>query len=209
MITKDDWNAALDEWIATERERLGGPPTPAEIAAFVNGELPKADSERVQELLVYYPELRPLPAKPVRRAPAVLRYLPIAASIVIAMFFFLPRRTPNEPFVIDVKHELRATHVRGRDVPSPPYELPPDEPRSVLAAVLSDPPHDPAYRVEIVDLATGIPLWKSSRVQPNDDAIEVSIPHEFLHAGTYRLDVYGIDRDGLHLRDSYRLRATK
>lgn len=39
-------------------------------------------------------------------------------------------------------------------------------------------------------------------------AIEVEIPRAFLHAGTYRLDVYGIDRDGAHLRESYRLRAT-
>jgi hypothetical protein len=204
MITKDDWNAALDAWVAGERERLGGPPRPEEIAAYVRGELPRAEASRVQSLLVYYPELTPFLTKKPRRRPAVLRYLPIAAVVALA-FFMIPRR--DAPFAIESKHELHAIELRGRGV-APPYELPLNEDRLVLAAFLSESPRDPAYRIEII--RNDERIWTSHDVQPTrEGALEVAIPRGFLHAGLYRLDIYGVDRHGSYLRDSFLIHATK
>ena len=210
MITKDDWNAALDTWVAAERERLGGPPAPAEIVAYVRGELPAEDAERVQELLVYYPDLTPLLSKKVRRRPAVLRYLPIAATVAFVLCV-VPWHRPEPSFAIEPKHELHAVQLRGRGPVPPPFELPADEDRYVLSVFLSEPPHDPAYRVEIVEAAGGDPVWRSPDIQTDDDgAIELHVlSRGFRGGGIYRIDIYGVDAAGSHLRDSYPVRATK
>jgi hypothetical protein len=67
MITKSDWQAVNEQMMAAQRRRLGGPPSAEEVLAYVRGELAPADAERVQDLLVCYPELARAMAEPFPR----------------------------------------------------------------------------------------------------------------------------------------------
>jgi hypothetical protein len=60
MTRKADWEAAAEMFMSAERKRLGGPPTPDEVVAYLRGELPPREAARVRSLLVYYPELTDL-----------------------------------------------------------------------------------------------------------------------------------------------------
>lgn len=57
MMNRSDWEAVRDRLIAADQARLGEPPTVDEILAYERGELSKEDAERVQQLLIAYPEL--------------------------------------------------------------------------------------------------------------------------------------------------------
>lgn len=56
-MTNEDWAAAEDDYMREERERLGGPPAPEEVAALLRGELSDSEAVRIRALCVYYPEL--------------------------------------------------------------------------------------------------------------------------------------------------------
>ena len=221
MITKNDWDQALESWVAAERERLGGPPAPKEVAAFLRGELPHGEAARVRALLVYDPELTSLLDKPAAAPRPVLRRLmPLAAGLVIAVLGALQiqsrieiarlARERSEPYIHQTRHELRALQFRGGGAAPPVFELPAGEERYLIVPILSDAAHDPRYRIEIKDLseAGAKTVWSADRVQPVEGAFAVSVPRDFLLAGPYQLDVYGVDDEGAHLRDRYRLRVT-
>jgi len=57
MMNRSDWQAVRDALIADDRARLGEPPSVDELLAYERGELSKENAERVQQLLVAYPEL--------------------------------------------------------------------------------------------------------------------------------------------------------
>ncbi len=57
MMNRSDWNAVRDTLIADDRAKLGELPTVEEILAYERGELSQEDAERVQQLLIAYPEL--------------------------------------------------------------------------------------------------------------------------------------------------------
>lgn len=57
MMNRSDWQAVRDVLIAGDRAKLGEPPTVDELLAYERGELSKEEAERVQQLLVAYPEL--------------------------------------------------------------------------------------------------------------------------------------------------------
>jgi hypothetical protein len=57
MMNRSDWNAVRETLIADDRAKLGDPPTVDELLAYERGELSQEDTERVQQLLVAYPEL--------------------------------------------------------------------------------------------------------------------------------------------------------
>lgn len=57
MTNKSDWQAARDAMLADDRARLGEPPTAEKLLAYERGELPEKEAERIQQLLVAYPEL--------------------------------------------------------------------------------------------------------------------------------------------------------
>jgi len=207
-MSRNDWDAALDEWVAEERERLGGPPEPEEVVAFLRGELPEADAARVQALLVYYPELTPLLDEKVERKRPAMRWLPLAASLLIAVIavvqLMTSRREPHPPYVMAAKHELRSEQTRGGETKSPPpYVLPEGEEQYRLAPVLSDPPHDPAYRLEVVYLSDEAPkrVWMSGLVQP---PFEIVVPREFLRDGLYQLNILGVDGARTHVVEQFR-----
>lgn len=54
-ITKEAWLAAADDFSRMEFERLGGPATPEEVAAYAAGELTEQEAARVRTLLVCDP----------------------------------------------------------------------------------------------------------------------------------------------------------
>jgi hypothetical protein len=57
MMNRSDWNAFRDALIADDQAKLGEPPTVDELLAYERGELSHEDAERVQQLLIAYPEL--------------------------------------------------------------------------------------------------------------------------------------------------------
>lgn len=203
-MSKHDWDAALDEWVAEERERLGGPPEPEEVVAFLRGELPEADAARVQALLVYYPELTSLLEERVERKSSSMRWLPVAASLLIAVVAVV-QLTPSkqQPYVIAAKQELRSVMMRGGATPAVTL---PDQERWHLAPVLTGPPDDPAYRLEIVDLSDDTPrrIWISGFVQP---PFEIVVPRAFLRDGLYQLNVLGVDGARSHVVEQFRFRT--
>lgn len=201
MITKHDWDDALDAWTAGERERLGGPPAAEEIVAYRNGELSRADAARVRALLVYYPELTPFVRRP--RKLAWLRPYAAAATVTVAMLGTVVVQLQHRiamPAVHSARHELEAFRTRG---PGLVHELPAGERRYHIVAVPSEPPDAGEYRLEIV--RDSDVLWSARGVRPVDDAFDISIPGEFLEPGTYTLNVY----DERHLIERYTLRVVE
>lgn len=68
MITKSDWLTVREQLMNEERRSLGAPPTADELLAYRRGELDEAETERMRELLVAYPEfaralVEPFPAE--------------------------------------------------------------------------------------------------------------------------------------------------
>lgn len=56
MITKSDWDAVRQQFLADERRR-GEPPTSEEMLAYMCGELSPEQEEQMRERLIGYPEL--------------------------------------------------------------------------------------------------------------------------------------------------------
>lgn len=80
-MDKNDWIAASEELVADERERLGPPPSAAEVRAYLRGELPPEEAERIRDLLVCYPDLAlSLTAAPGEGAARILSDEELAAN---------------------------------------------------------------------------------------------------------------------------------
>lgn len=191
MITNHDWDAALDGWIAAERERLGGSPTPEEVVAFTSGELRRADAARVRALLVLDPELTALLEETAPRSFA--RQFAIAASVMVAILGAALVQTVREqrkPFVYASRHVLENPHQRGAVTPRV-FELPANEEQYLIELQLPDDASDPEYRIEITDPQHSTILWSAAHVQP---PLAISIPHALLGARTYRINVRGQTR---------------
>jgi hypothetical protein len=65
----------------------------------------------------------------------------------------------------------------------------------LLVAPLLGEKHFESYRIELISAATGDsqPLWVSSSLQPRQEGtFEILVPREFLVAGKYRLELYGL-----------------
>jgi len=195
MITKHDWDAALDRWIDGERERLGGPPTPEEVVAFTRGELSPRESARVRALLVYYPELTPLldDAIPPRDSAFVWRDSrpgAIAAAFIIAVLsvlLVLQVKHGREPFAY-TRHTVDLRNSRG-GTELHIYALPSNEEQHLLDVLLPDDLSYHAYRVEITDARRAEIVWSAADLRA---PFSISIPRSFLKPGTYRMDVYGL-----------------
>lgn len=197
MSTKSDWEAAAEDFMAAERERLGGPPAPEEVVAYARGELPEADAARVRSLLIYYPELTSVLTEP---APLVeishRRITPASAWAAAASVLFIMSaglgvqvqrmsHELNEPHVIST-HGLRRTQPT-RGPRQQPNRLAADEKNSVF--VLEDLPED-TRRIELMNGTTRV--WTATVVPHEDEPVQVSVPRG-LAPGTYRLDAYGAD----------------
>jgi hypothetical protein len=196
MITKQDWDTALDRWIVRERERLGGPPSPEEVVAFTRGELPQRESARVRALLVYYPELTPLlddaiPPRVSALAWRDARLGAIAAAFIIAVLsvmLVLQMKHDREPFAYTSRHTVDLRNSRG-GTEWHIYALPSNEEQVLLDVLLPEDLPYRAYRVEITDVRQSKIVWSAAELRA---PFSISIPRKFLRPGTYRLDVYGI-----------------
>ncbi len=198
MITKNDWNDALDAWVEEERERLGGPPSPEEVVAYVSGALAPPDAARVRALLVYYPEMTDLLDERIEapRAPwrsEALRFYAIAATFVIAVLtgvIVQQQREITRPVVHSSRYTLTAFHSRGT---APVQEMIAGERQYRVVAIPSKRLTESHYDVEI-RRGTEV-LWRERDVAPLDNAFDITIPGRFLRVGQYKLDVYsGEDR---------------
>lgn len=215
MITKNDWDAAAEEFMLAERERLGGPPTPEEVIAYSRGELSEADATRVRALLVYYPDLADIldePAPPVRAKFSVARALPIAAAVLFAIFAGISQwqvqrltRERDAPRVLGERHALMPLQQRRGASEGTPYLLPARQKSSQLELLVNDTRTYPAYRVSIVD-ARGKEQWSAPIERTQDNTFELSVFHAFLGEGTYRIRVYGVQNDSEELLQSYAIR---
>jgi hypothetical protein len=196
MITKHDWDSALDRWIDGERERLGGPPSPEEVIAFTRGELPQRESARVRALLVYYPELTPLLDDAIPpRAPELAwrdaRLGAIAAAFIIAVLgvlLVLQVRHDREPFAYTSRHTLDLRNSRG-GTEWHIYALPANEDQYLLDVLLPEDLPYRAYRVDLTDVRQSKVVWTTADLRA---PFSISIPRSFLRPGTYRMDVYGL-----------------
>ncbi|HEX8253628.1 MAG TPA: hypothetical protein VF846_10790 [Thermoanaerobaculia bacterium] len=222
MITKNDWDAALDAWIIAERERLGGPPTPDEVVAYTRGELMPAEAARVRALLVYYPELTelltyktPAPAqlKPKR---TFRQIMPLAAGLLIALLTILlvqsrwelarAARGSDEPYVHQTRHVLQAVRSRGPSINAPVHELPSAEERYLLALVIEERNYR-AFRIDIVHTSDEKVVRTANALQTADGTIELSVPRHLIADGTYRIDVRGLERANAYLLESFHVRV--
>jgi len=69
MIEKSEWQSANRQLAAEDRQRLGDPPTAEEMAAYSRGEMSEGEKERIQDLLVAYPELARMYSAPFTEEP--------------------------------------------------------------------------------------------------------------------------------------------
>jgi hypothetical protein len=227
MITKNDWDAALDSWVIAERERLGGPPTPEEVVAYTRGELAPPDAARVRALLVYYPELTSLltpmdeaPVQIAQRRRSWTRFMPLAAGLIIALLTMLlvqsrwqlaqRARESRQPYIHETRHVLQELRARGAPMDVHVYELPAGEQRYLLALSVFDEQQSYSdYRVEIVDATSTARnvVWSESARQPVNGAIELTVPRQLIERGTYRIDVFGVEPDRADLLASFHVRV--
>lgn len=235
MTMNNDWDAAEDEYMQKERERLGGPPTPQEVVAFLRGEMPPADAARVRALLVHYPGLTDLltdavpadepavvsrkelmhrweslqPTRP--RFRVVRRLLPLAAMLVVGFLagsLVQPFRR-DVPRTFDMPHELHPLGERRSPAQQHAHPLSADEQNYLLVLMLAQETNDREYRVDLVDAGVTPPrlLWRASGVhRVANRPFAISIPRRFLDRGFYRLELYGIDGAPRHLA-SYAIRV--
>lgn len=182
MNVNPEWNDALETWVAEERERLGGPPSPEDVDAFLRGALPDAEAARVRTLLVYYPELTALldqAPRPARRS----RFLPFAIAAALALALSIPLalqiREQREPVLV-----LQNLQVRGRPS-AQTFSLPARDERYSLELVLAEP-HDGTYRVAIADSRSRI-VWSEDGLHP---PLRIEVPRRMLPAGSYRIVVF-------------------
>ena len=207
MITKDDWNNALDVWVDEERRRLGGPPSPVEVVAYLSGTLSGADAARVRALLVYYPELTPLLneriEKPLTTRQPSLQAIAAALSIAALTTLLVREQRRNaEPVIHSSRHELVALHARG---PAISLELPAGQEHYLISIVAPVSLTDAAYEIEIVRGSDV--LWTATGARPIDDTFDVSIPGRFLTPGTYTLNVYALRGERKRIVEHYMFRV--
>jgi hypothetical protein len=202
MITKTDWDAALDAWVDSECERLGGPPTQEQLAAYLRGELPPDEAARMRALLVYYPELTPLLTHRPRVSRKPLQLYAVAATLIIALLSadaFVQRRRNAQPSALSAHHVFTPNLTRSGA--NATYELPAGEARYLLTIEPVETPGDVDHEIEIARESRV--LWRA-RVRPIDGAFVIDVPGRFLEPGTYALRV----RAGEQLVARYTFRVT-
>jgi hypothetical protein len=219
MIDRTDWQAVRDAMIADDRAKLGEPPTVDELLAYERGELSPEDAERVQRLLVAYPELArayatpfppedtELPAEVIERQWQAFRgksdrdeggrVLPFwrwsaAAAAALAILFGAMLWHAHEEML------------RPRVLPDA-IVLPPDGQRGAEApttiavngdSILLVVPVAGDYETYRLDLVRGDAhdrVWSSGELhRSSSDSFNVEVPARTLRTGTYQVIAYGL-----------------
>lgn len=205
----------FEVWAAQKRERLGGPPTPEEVVAFLRGELNEKEAARVQALLVYYPELTPLLRERKRVVPRKRRIwtraLPVAAAAVIALQTILLVQSrmqlagARRPHVHEARHELESAPLIRGFGGTPVPELPAGESEYLIALTLTGRPNTRNYRLDLLDLSAPRKrvVWSASSVRPNERTFNLTIPGTYLRPGSYTIDVYAAAEGGVYLLERF------
>lgn len=213
MIAKSDWDAAAEAYMARERERLGGPATPEEVVALLEGRLSPTEAERVRALLVYSPALTSILTESPRAIRRPRRWLPVAAGLFIAVLSGLLvesrwelRQLQRMPHVHGTRHVLVPMRSRG-PAKTFVHRLRPERASFVIAPVITGDQDYPRYEVEILDLrgTEPKPVWSGEVHRQTDDSVDVAVPRGFLSVGTYRIEVYGV-AGKRELLESYTIR---
>lgn len=219
MIDRTDWQAVRDAMIADDRAKLGEPPTVDELLAYERGELSPEDAERVQRLLVAYPELArayatpfppedtELPAEVIERQwqafrgedhrERVARVLPFwrwSAAIAAAMAIVFGA------MLWHAHEEMLRPHVLPDAI-----VLPPDGQRGVEGtttiavngeSILLIVPVAGDYETYRLDLVRGDAherVWSSGELhRSTNDSFNIEVPARTLRSGTYQVIAYGL-----------------
>jgi hypothetical protein len=221
MIDRNDWQAVHDAMIADDRAKLGAPPTVNELLAYERGELSKEDADRVQQLLIAYPELArayatPFPSDDANLPEDVIdrqwqafrrtvhppgRVLPfwrasaaIAAmlAVVLGAMLWQTRKDMLQPHIVLEPHILTPDGVRGLGS-EPNYTLTPvGGPLLVVVSLIGSSDYD-MYRLELVDADSHRRIWSSEPLRaPASSSFDVEIPSRALAPGTYRIIAWGL-----------------
>lgn len=207
-MTVDDWRAAEDEVMRLEAERLGGPPAPEEVAAYVQSQLSDAEAVRIRALLVYYPGLTDLL---LTRGPSVRAkrnmartVLPYAAMLIVGFLTGLLVRSGSSdaPRVFDVPHELHPIGAYRGSSSQRPYPLPGTEQNYLLVLLVGREASDRHFRIDLVNSQAASPsvIWRSATLERVESRpFTISLPRELLAPGTYELRLYGVDGEPHHV----------
>lgn len=207
MITKNDWLAAADDYMAYERERLGELPTPEEVVAYANGELDEPAASRVRAALVYEPALTDLlveelpenvVAMPPRRASR--HWMAIAAMVLLAVTALLvvQFRNPSGP---EQYVELWPSEVRGMSTPHR-QSVPAGASRYHFRAPVLAEREFASYRVALV--RDGDTTWTTTDVQREAGGIvRVTLPGRKLKPGHYVITLHGLGDGEPELLQTY------
>ncbi len=221
MMNQSDWNAVRDSLIADDRAKLGEPPTVDELLAYERGELSQEDAERVQQLLVAYPELArayatPFPADDDAGLPAgvidrqwnafragsgsgarVLQFWRAAAAIaatVAIVFGAMLWQTRIELLRPQVLPEAAVLTPDGRrGLTEQPYTITPTGDSVLFVVSIVGSTDYETYRLELVRGPSHTLVWSSDplRATPSS-SFNVEIPSRALPAGTYQMIAYGL-----------------
>ena len=220
MIDRTDWQAVRDALIADDRAKLGEPPTVEELLAYERGELSPEDAERVQQLLIAYPDLArayatpfppedsELPAGVIDRQLKAFRaggdrgarvlqfwlgFAAIAATVAIAFGAMLwhTRTELLRPRVLPEPAILTPDGRRG--IPEGPHTtITPAGDTLLLVVSIIGPTDYDTYRLELVSESQRR-IWSSGPLRAtSSNSFNVEVPSRALPAGTYQVIAYGL-----------------
>jgi hypothetical protein len=221
MINRTDWQAIRDAMIADDRAKLGEPPTVDELLAYERGELSPENTERVQRLLVAYPELArayatsfppedaELPAEVIERQWQAFRGERQSGGGARVLQFWRWSAAFAAALAILFGTMLWHAHeemLRPRVLPDA-IVLPPDgrrgggEPAATMIAVNGESillvvPIAGDYETYRLDLVGGDGhdrVWSSGELRRStSDSFNVEVPARALRSGTYQVIAYGL-----------------
>lgn len=236
MSSRNEWDAALDDYSEQERRRLGDPPTAEQLDRYKRGQLSEEERDRIRAHLAVRPELadsllndiltddeveadwqklqRSLPRpgwyerQPLRIAAGVLIAVLAGAVVQSRLSIQKLEREREEPRVFSVRHELSPLEAnRGAGGEDTPYPLSANEDHYLLVPLLYEDTRQSAYRVEVVDVEANRNVWSKRVALSSDAPLEISVPRAFFEPGRhYRLDLVGLDKPNAE-RTSYLLRV--
>ncbi|HEY2830604.1 MAG TPA: hypothetical protein VGJ88_10850 [Thermoanaerobaculia bacterium] len=238
MITKSDWEAVLDQLSAEDRQQLGMPPTADELVAFGRGELSHEETERVQRLLIAYPDLARAVAEPfpvgderlpdgeIDRRWSELRgrlhtsresgrvlvfWRALAAGLVIAVagLVWQQQHERNRPFVIGEEQLLEPDGSRGAE--GPPVTLSSTSDWALITVPIIGATGYEDYRLDLYAPDSSKPAWRSGVLpRRSNDAFAIVVPKRFLSAaGMYRIILVGVRGASEETLATYSVRVPK
>jgi hypothetical protein len=218
MMNQSDWQAVRDAMLADDRANLGEPPTVEELLAYERGELSKDDAERVQRLLIAYPELArayatPFPPEDTELPDDVIerqwrafradnrggarvlqfwRWSAAAAAALAVLFGAMLWRAHDEMLRPRLLPEATLLTPDGqRGATEQPAAITPSGDAVLL--VVSIGGDYQTYRLDLIRTPSHERVWSSGELRrPDSDSFNVEVPSRTLTPGTYQVIAYGL-----------------